>query len=287
MLPNELFYGTDFPVWEEQLGCKTQAQFLIPKVINLNKTYVPKYNISPVDGRGYQLTIEPQDFVGTCVVSSNRSAAMISTAALGGYWCDPSAEEMYGTVRTTERNDPTAQQNKFGVHPTVAARDMLTKGWVLKGKYPQVDLRFPDPGKALAWENKQPPIVPRAVKTKDIFRITTLDGIARSLMANRAVVFQVPWAWTKTDKFGRIQTADLGGWHSMAIFGLANNYDSNLPGLWFMLMNSFRLKVISGADNPIASGRGTGLYQFGTLDVLKAITSGFCSSVGPMVKANG
>jgi len=50
-------------------------------------------------------------------------------------------------------------------------------------------------------------------------------------MCGRAVVFQVPWAWTTTDKFGRIQPTNLGGWHSMAIFGLANSYDKNLPGL--------------------------------------------------------
>ena len=283
MLPNELFYGTDFPVWEDQPLCQQMAQSLIPPVINLNKQFVPKYNKSPVDGRGYQLTIEPQNYVGTCVIASNRNATMISTAAQGGYWCDPSAEEMYGTVRAIEHADPTTLPNQFGVHPTVAARAMIKQGWVIKGKYPASDLRFADPAKALAWENKPPPPLPRGARNKDVYRIRTLDGIARSIMAKRAVVFQVPWAWDKTDQFGRIQNADFGGWHSMAIFGVANSYDANLPGLWFMLMNSFQLGIMRGADHPICSGRGTGLYNFNTLDQLKML-SGFCTSVGPLVK---
>jgi len=89
MTLNELFYGTDFPVWEDQPECIKAAQRLIPIVINLNKQFVPKVNKSPVDGKGYPLTIEPQDYVGTCVISSNRSASLISTAALGGVWCSP------------------------------------------------------------------------------------------------------------------------------------------------------------------------------------------------------
>lgn len=285
MTTNELFYGTDFPIWENQPECIQAAQRLIPPVINLNKQYVPKYNISPVDNRGYQLSIEPQDFAGTCVISSNRHASLITTAAQNGFWCNPATEEMYGRVRSVERKDPTAQQNKFGVHPTVAARVMVKDGWVIRGKYATTDLRYSDPAKSLAWENTDPPSgLPKLVRNKDIYRITTLDGISRSLIAKRAVVFQVPWAWTRTDMYGRIQPVDLGGWHSQTIFGLTNNYDKNLPGIFFMIMNSFRLKIMSGADSPVCSGRGTGLYSFDTPDVLKAITSGFCSSVGPLVK---
>ena len=282
MTNSEYFRGTGFPTWEDQPLCKAMVGQPIPKSLNLDDKYVRPRN------NGYLLQKEAQDYVGTCVACAFTTATQITTAAQWGpdkVWGDPSVEWFYGAGRAMQRASEW-NHDKMGLRPSIAASLATQKGLVLRQLYPGYDLRFQKPAQALAWENVPPPAsLKPQVRVRDCYRITTLDGIARSVMAGRAVCTPLSWAWVQTIKGGVALKWPIKSNHALCIYGIANDYSADVKGLYFLAQTSFRTKVLTGPDSPMGSGRGSALIQLDPLDVIQAITGNFTISVGPMVKA--